>query len=226
MTLPLVIMESEAFHRLAALHTICLFYSLNLYYAVCVSQSAGPDSLRPHMDCSPPGSFVNGIFQARILQWVAIPFSRVSSQFRDQTRISCIASRFFTICQFFFFSYLNLLDAPNLLSRTVVIHLFSKYFCLPYADTIQALLQAIFLLSQQFSQCFGDLMPLTPFQMQSIWGESFESLCFCSRVFSIFFTSKKTQLPPNILVQLTGSRCFCLNPYHPTLIIANQKFKS
>ena len=49
------------------------------------------------MDYSPPGSSVQGILQAKILEWVAIPFSRGSSQLRDQTRISCIAGRFFTI---------------------------------------------------------------------------------------------------------------------------------
>ena len=38
------------------------------------------------MDCSPPGSSVHGISQARILEWVAIPFSGGSSQPRDQTR--------------------------------------------------------------------------------------------------------------------------------------------
>ena len=43
------------------------------------------------VDCSPPGSFVHGILQARILEWVAIPFSRGSSQPRDQTQVSCIA---------------------------------------------------------------------------------------------------------------------------------------
>ena len=37
-------------------------------------------------DCSPPGSSVHGILQARILEWVVIPFSRESSQTRDQTR--------------------------------------------------------------------------------------------------------------------------------------------
>ena len=42
------------------------------------------------MDCSPPGSTVQWIFQARILQWVAISFSRGSSQPRDPTCISCI----------------------------------------------------------------------------------------------------------------------------------------
>ena len=49
------------------------------------------------MDCSPPGSSIHGIIQASILEWVAIPFSRVSSQLRDQTWISCITGRFFTI---------------------------------------------------------------------------------------------------------------------------------
>ena len=49
------------------------------------------------MDCSPPGSSVHGILQARMLEWVAIPFSRVSSRPRDLTWVSCTASRFFTI---------------------------------------------------------------------------------------------------------------------------------
>ena len=49
------------------------------------------------MDCSPPGSSVHGILQARRLKWVGIPFSRGSSWPRDQTRVSCIAGRFFTI---------------------------------------------------------------------------------------------------------------------------------
>ena len=48
------------------------------------------------VDCSPPGSSVHGISQARILEWVAVSFSRGSSQTRDQTGVS-IAGRFFTI---------------------------------------------------------------------------------------------------------------------------------
>ena len=40
-------------------------------------------SLCDSIDCSPPGSSVLGILQARILEWVAIPFSRGSSQPRD-----------------------------------------------------------------------------------------------------------------------------------------------
>ena len=47
------------------------------------------------MDCSPPGSTVHGIFQARILEWVAISFSRVSSWPRDWTQVSCIVRRRF-----------------------------------------------------------------------------------------------------------------------------------
>ena len=47
------------------------------------------------MDCSLPRSSVRGILQARILEWVAIPFSRGSSWPRDQTWVSCIASKFF-----------------------------------------------------------------------------------------------------------------------------------
>ena len=43
------------------------------------------------MDSSPPGSAVHGILQARVLEWVAISFSRGSSRFRDQTRIFCIS---------------------------------------------------------------------------------------------------------------------------------------
>ena len=49
------------------------------------------------MDSSPPGCSAHGILQARILEWVAIPFSRGSSQHRDQTRVSCVAGGFFTI---------------------------------------------------------------------------------------------------------------------------------
>ena len=47
-------------------------------------------------DCSPPGSSVHGILQARILEWVAISFSRGSSGPRDRTPVSHIAGRFFT----------------------------------------------------------------------------------------------------------------------------------
>ena len=49
------------------------------------------------MVCILTGSSVHGILQARILEWVAIPFSRGSSQPRDWTQVSCIAGRFFPV---------------------------------------------------------------------------------------------------------------------------------
>ena len=51
---------------------------------VCLVSQSCPTLCDP-VDCSPPGSSVRGIFQARILEWVAISSSRVSSQPREQT---------------------------------------------------------------------------------------------------------------------------------------------
>ena len=49
------------------------------------------------MDCSLPGSSVYGIFQAIVLEWIAISFSRGSSQPRDRTQVSHIIDRCFTV---------------------------------------------------------------------------------------------------------------------------------
>ena len=65
-------------------HSVCMWYSLG-HVRLCSS-----------IDCSPPGSSVHGILQARILEWVAISFSRESSQPRDWTWVSCIAGGFLT----------------------------------------------------------------------------------------------------------------------------------
>ena len=46
--------------------------------------------------CDPMDYTVHGILQARILEWVAISFSKGSSQARDRIQVSCIAGRFFT----------------------------------------------------------------------------------------------------------------------------------
>ena len=53
-------------------------------------------TLRDPRDSRLPGSFVHGIFQARVLEWVAYPFSSGSSWPRYRTGVSCIAGRFFT----------------------------------------------------------------------------------------------------------------------------------
>ena len=62
---------------------------------VLVTQSC-PTFCDP-MVCILPGSSVPGILQARILNWVAVPFSRGSSQPMDQTQVFHITGRFFTI---------------------------------------------------------------------------------------------------------------------------------
>ena len=61
-----------------------------------VSRSVIP-TLQPHGLWPTRLLSVHGISQARILEWVAIPFSRGSSQPRDQTWVTCIAGRFFTV---------------------------------------------------------------------------------------------------------------------------------
>ena len=71
------------------------------YISTCVcSVTQLCPTLCDPMDCSPSGSTVHGISQARILEWVAISFSRGSSRPSNQTRtssfISCIAGRFLT----------------------------------------------------------------------------------------------------------------------------------
>ena len=73
-----------------------MFYTSNSSSsAVLVAQSYL--TLCDPMDCIPPGSSVYGTLQARILEWVAIPFSMGASKPRDWTWISCIEERFFTI---------------------------------------------------------------------------------------------------------------------------------
>ena len=69
------------------------------YFRVCevkwITQSC-PTLCNP-IDYSLPGSSVHGIFQARVLEWGAIAFSRGSSQPRDWTRVFCIVGRCFTV---------------------------------------------------------------------------------------------------------------------------------
>ena len=64
-------------------------------WKVLIAQSC--PTLCDPMDCSLPGSSVHGILQARMLEWVAMPFSRGSSWPRDWTWVSHVAAIFFTI---------------------------------------------------------------------------------------------------------------------------------
>ena len=67
-----------------------------LQTSACMLGCFSHASLRSPMDCSLPGSSVSGIFQAGILKWIAISFSRGSSRPRDRTCVSCSAGGFFT----------------------------------------------------------------------------------------------------------------------------------
>ena len=66
----------------------------------CVEVLQSCPTLCDPMDYNPPDSSVHGILQARILEWIALSFSRGSSQARDQTHIACVspasAGRFLT----------------------------------------------------------------------------------------------------------------------------------
>ena len=68
-----------------------------LYVAIIAQVTQSCPTLCDPVDCSPPGSSVDGIFWARILERVAISSSRGFSQSKDQTQVSCIAGRLFTI---------------------------------------------------------------------------------------------------------------------------------
>ena len=74
--------------------SLCSFF--NSWNLTCEVAQSYPTLCDP-MDCSLPGSTIHGIFQARILEWVAISFSRRSSQPKDWTRVSSIVGRRFTI---------------------------------------------------------------------------------------------------------------------------------
>ena len=71
-----------------------VIFSIGLKKWSEVAQSCS--TLCDPMDCSLPGYPVHGIFQAIVLEWIAISFSRGSSQPRDPTQVSCIAGGFLT----------------------------------------------------------------------------------------------------------------------------------
>ena len=76
---------SEAVYTHTHTHT----HTHSCIYICCLVAQSCP-TLCNSVDCSPPGSSVHGLLQARTLEWVAISFSRRSSCLRDWTRVSCI----------------------------------------------------------------------------------------------------------------------------------------
>ena len=79
--------------------SVYLLIHVYMFTTWCVSPWASQvkwKSLTCPTLCDPMEYTVHGILQARILEWVAFPFSRGSSQSRDRSQVSCIASGFFT----------------------------------------------------------------------------------------------------------------------------------
>ena len=73
---------------------ICIRSSIHEYELLVVQLCL---TLCDPMDCSPPGFSVHGISHVRILEWVAISFSKASSQTSDRTLVSCIIGGFLNI---------------------------------------------------------------------------------------------------------------------------------
>ena len=110
------------------------------------SSSVMSDSLRP-VNCSPPGSSVHGISQARILEWVVMPSSRRSSQPKDQTCVSCIGRRILyhwatrkpcdetfsdEFSFFFFFAFIVYVTNKTLLFSSDITEFSTLYYCILY----------------------------------------------------------------------------------------------
>ena len=102
---PTVLLQAESWQLLSDLRLpsspfpshppLCFHLWIIPLTLVLVAQSC--QTLCGPQDCSPSGSSAHGIFQARVLDWIANFFSRGFSQPGDQTRVSCITGRFFTI---------------------------------------------------------------------------------------------------------------------------------
>ena len=116
------------------------------------------------MDCSPPHFSVHGIFQARVLEWVAISFSRGSSRPRDQTQVSCIVSKMLyclshqgsntvslrcTTCWFDTFIYCNLITIIMLANTSLASNTYHFFL---YWEQLKASILATLKLISQYCQ--------------------------------------------------------------------------
>ena len=97
------------------------------------------NSLWP-LGCSPPGFSVHEILQAKILEWVAILFSRGSYQPRDQTQVFCIVGRFFTIWATRESNYMPIKTFKKGL-KNKILYLIRILFCLSMHQRIQSFLK-------------------------------------------------------------------------------------
>jgi len=93
-------------------------YKANITWKVKVLVTPSCPTLSDPTDYSLPGSSVHGILQAKLLDWVAVPFSRGSSWPRDQTQVSCTESGFFTVYATIGFSTLP--SPSHLITKTLM----------------------------------------------------------------------------------------------------------
>ena len=147
---------------------------------VCVSHAPCPTLCHP-IDCSLLGSSVHGILQARILEWVAMPFSRGFSQPRNWIQVSCIADTLYTLVppgktpffliNFKIFMYIvHLSEEPtsgftDIMNHTIVFYyhtfysyalsFFSYFRLLSHCFIINILKWVFFSLSYSFVQAFA-----------------------------------------------------------------------
>ena len=96
--------QSFFFHfpqkAITLISSLCVFPEIlivNTSPCMCAKSLQFCLTLCKPLDCSLPGSSVHGILQAGILEWVANPFSRGSSRFRDRTQVSSITGEVFTV---------------------------------------------------------------------------------------------------------------------------------
>ena len=100
-------------------------YIVKIFFASTITLSVKVAKLCPTL-CNPMDYTVHGILQARVLEWVAFPFSGGSSQPRDWTQVSCIASRFFTSWANGSWRLLNSFAMPTSLTKKNVSSLHSQ----------------------------------------------------------------------------------------------------
>ena len=81
----------RALRRVPCLYNRFLLVIYFIYMCACMLSRFSCVRLCDTMDCSPRGSSVHGILQARILEWAAMPFSRGSSRPRDRTHVSYVS---------------------------------------------------------------------------------------------------------------------------------------
>ena len=91
------------------------------------------------VDCSPPGSFVHGIFQARTLEWVAIPFSRGSSWPRDWTCASYIGRQ---ILYHWAIWEAHILSGGALVAKSCPTRATPRTVCSPLGSSVHGIFQA------------------------------------------------------------------------------------